>query len=179
MSDPMPIPATRRLNVSVQPGSTPGMMAFVISTLSTGFAASAARFLWRGSMSGDDLSIPFVSDPSLVKGPKGDKGDKGDSVKGDKGDAGAPGATLIGTATISQTVALVALSLGVHEFTVTRAGVAVGDNILLFPVGALPAGYAIHGAVVTAANTLKVTMTTPLLAIGTAISIPCRVMRIG
>ncbi|MDO7843462.1 hypothetical protein [Sphingomonas immobilis] len=176
MSDPMPIPATRRLNVSVQPGSTPGMMAFVISTLSTGFAASAARFLWRGSMSGDDLSIPFVSDPSLVKGPKGDKGD---SVKGDRGDAGAPGATLIGTTTISQTVTLVALSLGVHEFTVTRAGVAVGDNILLFPASALPAGYAIHGAVVTAANTLKVTMTTPLLAIGTAISIPCRVMRIG
>jgi hypothetical protein len=107
-----------------------------------------------------------------MKGPKGDKGDKGDP-----GAAGSSGAVLVGTATISQTAA-VAISAGIRAINVTVSGVVTGANYLLFPTAALPTGYALHGAVPTAANTLQITLSAPLLAIGASYSIQCRVVRI-
>ncbi len=93
----------------------------------------------------------------------------------------APTAKLLGTVTVSQTAGI-ALSAGIRSLVLavpTALGVKAGDNIQLFPTGALPAGYAIHNAVATAANQLTVYFTAPLLAIGASFSIPCRVMRIG
>ena len=56
------------------------------------------------------------------------------------------------------------------------AGLQAGDNVLVFPMSALPAGYAVHSSIATAAGTLQVTLTAPLLAIGGQYSIPCRVV---
>ncbi|MFC3579136.1 hypothetical protein [Sphingomonas hylomeconis] len=146
----------------------------------------SAVLIWRGVLPmANPMNIRLVSDPSKdpsLKGPPGAKGDTGaKGAAGDVGAAGAPGATMLGTVTVTQTAA-VALSAGIRSVTLmvpTGLGVKAGDNILLFPTGALPAGYALHNAIATAANTLVVYFTAPLLAIGASFSIPCRVMRIG
>lgn len=80
----------------------------------------------------------------------------------------------LGTITLAQN-ALVAISAGVRTLTLPLQGVLAGDDLTIHPVGALPAGYAIHGIAATAANTVQVTLTAPLLAIGASYSIPCRV----
>ncbi len=99
------------------------------------------------------------------------------NMKGPKGDKGDSGATLVGTATISQT-AVVAISAGIRTVNVTVSGVVTGANYLLFPAAALPAGYALHGAVPISTNTLQVSLSAPLLAIGASYSIQCRVVRV-
>lgn len=81
----------------------------------------------------------------------------------------------LGTVVVTQ-VAAIALSAGIRSVTLTVQGVQKDDNILLLPAAALPAGYAIHNVVATAANTLQVTFFAPLLAIGASFSINCRVV---
>lgn len=80
----------------------------------------------------------------------------------------------LGTITLAQN-ALVAITAGVRTLTLPLQGVLAGDDLTIHPVGPLPAGYAIHGIAATAANTVQVTLTAPLLAIGASYSIPCRV----
>jgi len=118
-------------------------------------------------------------------GAKGDTGSQGatgaQGAAGAKGDTGPSGATLLGTVTITET-AVLAIAAGVRKVTVavpSAMGVVVGGNYLLFPTGATPAGYAIADVVATAANTLQVTMTVPLIALGASYSIPCRLVRIN
>lgn len=92
--------------------------------------------------------------------------------------AAHPLSTLIGTATLSVT-ATAAIAVGVHDYAVPLAGVMPGDTLELTPTAALPTGWAIHGAVVTAAGTMRVTVTTPLLAINTKVSIDLKVRRLN
>lgn len=93
-----------------------------------------------------------------------------------RGLTGPSGKVALGTTTITQQ-AVVALSAGIRTVTLTGvAGVLKDDDILLFPTAALPAGYALHNAVATAAGTLVVTFTAPVLAIGASFSIGCRVV---
>lgn len=72
--------------------------------------------------------------------------------------------------------AVIAISAGVRAVQVACAGVLAGDFIELAPTAALPAGYALHGAVATAANVLVVTLTGPLLAIGASYAITCKAL---
>ncbi|RRV49573.1 hypothetical protein [Pseudomonas sp. p106] len=81
----------------------------------------------------------------------------------------------LGTVIVTQTANL-ALSAGIRSVTLTVQGVQKDDDILLFPTAALPAGYAIHNVVANAANTLVVTFSAPLLALGASFTIACRVV---
>lgn len=140
--------------------------------------------------------IPGSSGPQGVAGAQGATGPKGDTgatgaqgPAGPKGDTGATGPqgatgpavqTLLGTFNLSE-AALVAISAGTRRLTVTVPtawGVAVGQNLICFP-NAIPAGYATHDVVATAANTISVGLTAPLLAIGASYTITCRLVRIG
>ncbi len=91
------------------------------------------------------------------------------------------GNTLLGTVTLSEN-ALVAISAGVRRLTMTTPtnwGVAPGQNLLLFATS-LPSGsYATHDVIATAANTIQVGLTAPLLAIGASYSITARLVRIN
>lgn len=94
--------------------------------------------------------------------------------------AGPSPLVTIGTVTIAQT-AVIAISAGIRTITFTGlAGLLTTDNVLLFPVVTagvgIPDGYAIHNAWCSAAGTLKVALSAPLLAIGASYSIPCRVI---
>jgi hypothetical protein len=94
--------------------------------------------------------------------------------------AGPSPLVTIGTVTIAQT-AVIAISAGIRTITFTGlAGLFTSDNVLLFPVVTagvgIPDGYAIHNAWCSAAGTLKVALSAPLLAIGASYSIPCRVI---
>lgn len=138
-------------------------------------------------------------------GPKGDKGDTGaqgpagatgstgaqgaTGSQGPKGDTGATGATgqagapatnpaqLIGTTTLNET-AVVVIAAGVRKANLTISGVTPGNNYLLFPTAATPAGFVLGDVVCTANNTLQVSFTGPLIAIGQNISITFRCVRI-
>lgn len=99
-----------------------------------------------------------------------------------RGPAGATGATgpsgkvSLGTLTVSQTATIV-INAGVRMLTFTGVtGVLATDDLLLFPTSALPAGYAIHNVRASAAGTVEVVLTAPLLAIGASFSIPCRLV---
>lgn len=81
----------------------------------------------------------------------------------------------LGTVAVTQ-VANIALSAGIRSVTLTVQGVQKDEDILLFPTAALPAGYAIHNVVATAANTIVVTFSAPLLALGASFTIACRVV---
>lgn len=74
--------------------------------------------------------------------------------------------------------ATVALQAGVRTVTIAAEGVKTGDALLVLPKSELPAGYAVTNAVASAANTVKVTMLAPLLAIGASYSIACRLVRL-
>lgn len=127
-------------------------------------------------------------------GPKGDKGDKGDAGPqgiqgipgqtgavggvGPQGVTGSSGATLVGTAMISET-AVIALSAGTRKVTLSAAGTVTTGNYLLFPVSATPANYGIIDCACVTNGQLQVTMTAPLLALGASYSIPVRVVRIN
>lgn len=91
------------------------------------------------------------------------------------GPAGPSPKVSLGTVTVTQT-AVLALSAGIRSVTLTVQGVLKDDDILLFPTAALPAGYAIHNVVATAANTIVVTFMAPLLALGASFTIACRVV---
>ncbi len=116
---------------------------------------------------------------SGATGPQGPIGNTGaQGAVGPAGAAGSAGATLIGTVNVTETAAI-AINAGVRKVTVTVSGVTTGNNYLLFPISATPAGYALADVVCTAANTLQVSLTAPLLALGASYSIPCRLVRIN
>lgn len=88
--------------------------------------------------------------------------------------AGPSALVTLGNVAITQT-AVLAIVAGVRSVTVAVAGAVVGDALVLTPTSGMPEGYAVHNAIVTAANTVRVTLTAPLLAIGASYSIICRV----
>jgi hypothetical protein len=124
-------------------------------------------------------------------GAKGDKGDAGaqgasgpqgpigpQGATGAQGSAGTPATTLLGTITIAET-SLVTVSAGVRRVTVatpTAWGIATGQDIAVFPISE-PAGYAVHDAVVTGANTIQVNVTVPVISVLGGYSITARVRR--
>jgi hypothetical protein len=83
--------------------------------------------------------------------------------------------TVLATVTLAQT-AVIAINAGIRTVTLACSGAKTTDDLVIQPVGALPAGYAVHNAVCTSAGQVQVTLTAPLLAIGAAYSIPCRVV---
>ncbi len=106
---------------------------------------------------------------------KGDQGPQG--AKGDTGATGPSAKVALGTLTVTQTATLVVITAGVRTLTFTGvSGALAGDDLLLFPTTALPAGYAIHNVRCPTAGTVEVTLTAPLLAIGATYSIPCRLV---
>lgn len=154
MLPPETIPITRRINAKIGFQAN-GSALLHLSVTPPAISEPSAVFIWQGMLPGDlPMDIPLMT---------------------------AASAKVLGTVAITQTAAI-ALSAGVRSVTVSvpaGLGVKAGDNILLFPSGTLPAGYALHNAIATAANTLVVYFTAPLLAIGASFSIPCRIMRIG
>lgn len=120
-------------------------------------------------------------------GPAGAKGDTGQTgPQGLKGDTGAqgpkgdPAGTFVGNITVAET-AILAITAGARRVTVTTPasyGVAPGQNLVVFPVSVPNGQYATHDVIATAANTLSVGVSAPLLAIGASYSIQCRLVRI-
>lgn len=131
--------------------------------------------------------------PTGPTGPKGDTGATGATgpigPKGDTGATGATGATgpkgdpagvQLGTITVSET-AVIAIVAGVRRVTVTTPtawGVAPGQNLAVFPVSVPNSSYAVHDVIATAANTVSVGVTVPLIAVAGSYSIQCRLVRI-
>ncbi|KQM92237.1 hypothetical protein ASE70_15090 [Sphingomonas sp. Leaf22] len=92
---------------------------------------------------------------------------------------GPPATTLLGTVTLTEAAALVAISAGTRRLIVATPetwGVKPGDDIAVSPIS-IPAGYATHDVAVAGPNSLSVGVTAPLLAIGAKYSIQCRVRR--
>lgn len=87
-------------------------------------------------------------------------------------------ATLVGTATISQT-ATIAIAAGTRRVDVAVAGVVPGGNYLAFPTSTPPAGYGIMDVICTANGTLSVSLIAPALALLASYSIPVRIVRIN
>lgn len=98
-----------------------------------------------------------------------------------RGSDGTPATTLLGTVTITESMT-VAIGAGLRRVTVTTPtgwNVKSGDDLVFAPLS-LPAGnYALHNAIVTAANTVQVVLTVPALALLASYSIPCRVRRLN
>lgn len=120
-----------------------------------------------------------------AKGDKGDKGDRGDfgpvgaiGPTGPQGPAGTPGNTLIGAATISETM-LLALSAGVRSLSVAVPGVVPGGNYVLFRTATGTANVGILDTACFTAGTLEVRLQVPALAIGASYSIPVRIVRLN
>lgn len=105
-----------------------------------------------------------------LKGAKGDTGSAGST-----GPAGPSAKVTLGTITMAQTAAI-AIAAGDRVLTFTVTGAIAGEDLLLFPTSALPAGYFIKSVIATAANTVAVTLNAPLLAIGASYSIPAKVV---
>jgi hypothetical protein len=95
-----------------------------------------------------------------------------------EGPPGTNAITLIGTAAVAET-ATIAISAGVRAVTVNVPGVVVGGAYQVVATSAPPAGYALHDAFPSSANTLKVNVTAPLLAIGASYSIPIKVYQLS
>lgn len=119
-------------------------------------------------------------------GPQGATGAKGDTgVAGAAGAAGAAGkdaSSLVGDIVVGETIVLAVNLAGIRRVVVTTPvsmGVAVGQSFIAIPTAAVPAGYAIHDVIVTAANKLSIAVSVPALAIGSIYSIPCRLHRLN
>lgn len=174
------LPSTQRIEFSVLDGDAGRMTLRFARQPQMNHDARFAGLV-RGVLPDELLELSVVTDPELARGPAGKDGK--DGAKGDtgaKGDAGAAATTLLGTLTITET-ATVAIAAGLRRVTVTTPaawGVAVGQDILLCPTG-LVAGYAVHNAIVTAANMLQVTLTVPLISIGVTYTIACRARRLA
>lgn len=98
---------------------------------------------------------------------------KGDT--GARGPIGPSSKVSLGGITLAETATL-AIAAGDRTLNFTVTGLATGEDVLLFPASPLPAGYVLKSAVATAANTLRVTLQVPLIALGASYSIPCRVV---
>lgn len=99
--------------------------------------------------------------------------------------AANPPAQKIGTVVISET-ATVAITAGLRTVAVTLQGVKKGQAYDLYPVPttANPSGfpndaYAVHGAVATADNTLRVKLTVPAIILLGSYSITCDVYKVA
>lgn len=80
----------------------------------------------------------------------------------------------LGTVTIAQT-AVVAILSGIRNVTLTGVtGVKKNDDVMLFPVDAMLAGYSLGAPATPADGTLVVPVNGPALALGASYSIPCR-----
>lgn len=131
---------------------------------------NATHIQWR-QIGGSWANLAAMAD---LKGQKGDTGNSGST--GSVGPQGPSSKVSLGTLTVTQT-ALVAITAGVRTITFTGVtGSLAGDDLLLFPASALPAGYAIHNVRCPVNGTVEVTMTGPLLALGASFSIPCRLV---
>lgn len=102
-------------------------------------------------------------------------------LRGQPGSSAANPATLLGTITLSET-ATVAITAGARRVSVTTPsawGVTTGQNLLIFPVSVPSGAYATHDVIPTAANTISVGITAPLLAVNATYTIQCRLVRIN
>lgn len=185
--------------------ATRQMLVMMQQMIENGDGGTTPYDLWLSLGNEGDLDdfLDSLQGPTGPAGPKGDRGDTGEAglqgaqgpmgpqgdtgqrgpegsqgAQGAPGPAGQSGATLVGTATITET-ALIALTAGVRRVNVPIAGVVPGANYIAFPTSAPPAGYGIMDAICTANNTLQVSLIAPLLAIGASYSIPIRVVRIN
>lgn len=89
-----------------------------------------------------------------------------------------PSSVSLGTVNISQS-AVVAINAGIRAVSVNVPGALMGDSLVAFPAAALPTGYSIENAFVTAPGVVSVTLTAPLLAIGASYTIPVKVVAVG
>lgn len=94
-----------------------------------------------------------------------------------QGATGPSSKVSLGTLKVTQTALIQLVPAGMRTLTFTGVtGALPGDDLLLFPVSALPAGYAIHHARCPTAGTVEVTLTAPLLAVNATFSIACRLV---
>lgn len=80
----------------------------------------------------------------------------------------------------------IAINAGLRDLTFTGVtGAAVGDAVICVPVTVspgslnLPANFIIHNAWVSAAGTVKVRLTVPLITLGGSYSIPAKLFRLA
>ena len=93
------------------------------------------------------------------------------------GNLKGPGALVVlGTIAISQTATL-AIAAGIRTISVNVPGLAAGENVILQPTSALPAGYLL-GLPVARAGILDVPVFAPAMVINASYSIPARVLAV-
>lgn len=143
----------RRLYLTLSAGLN-GKVTLTASHAQPSAGVCAILLNSRGMLATDPISVPLLS----VAPPP-------------------PAFSDLGTVTLTEK-ALVQISAGVRTVTLSLAGVAKGDQLLLSPIDALPAGYMVQAtAIGSDAGKIKATVIAPLLAIGATYSIPCRVRR--
>lgn len=97
------------------------------------------------------------------------------------GPTGPKASQFICNATIGET-ALIALSSGIRIVSsVACSGVLATDVLEVYPTSpaTFPAGYAVHHALPSAANTFRAVVSAPALAIGASYSIPVAVYSVN
>jgi hypothetical protein len=121
-----------------------------------------------------------VTGPAGPAGPMGLPGQQGaQGPQGPQGPVGPKAAQLVCNTTIAETIGLAVNLAGIRERAgVSCAGVTSSDILAVYPT-TVPTGYAVHHAVPTAANTMKVTLSVPALAIGASYSIPAAVYSVN
>ena len=75
-------------------------------------------------------------------------------------------------------LATLAMQAGVRAVTVNVDGIEPGDALIAIPKSELPNGYAVLNTAASAANTVKVSVLAPALAVGASYSIACRLIRL-
>lgn len=106
------------------------------------------------------------------------------SVVGMEGPAGPPGpkaSQFVCSATIGEST-LVALGSGIRIVQgIACPGVLTTDLLEVYPTApaSFPAGYAVHHALPTAANTFKAVLSAPPLSIGASYAIPVAIYAVN
>jgi hypothetical protein len=151
------VPQSGRVYGYVLPNGA-GQMILRLTRTGQSPADAIAQLVMRGFLpDGLSVDMPVVSDPLAAKG-----------------------AVLLGTVAIVQTAAI-ALSAGIRQVSVTvpaSLGLKAEDPVILLPT-ALLAGYAVHNAIAVSDTRIDVAITAPLLALGAAFSLPCRLYRLN
>jgi hypothetical protein len=83
---------------------------------------------------------------------------------------------LVGTATVGETLVL-GVSLGVKRYSLTLAGAALGDRLVVTLTGA-PQNGSVQDAYVSAANTVNIGVLVPAVGIGAVIAVPVAVYKV-
>jgi|GEM_PF-4409557 len=153
--------------------SRPPRGAYMIALMSAGMTIAP------------NMTVMLVSDPTkdpALRGPAGKDGTNGrdgiNGTNGTNGKDGAPGTVMIGTVEIVDR-ALVALALGLRTLTVACPGATVGQIIRADPTSAMPTGYAVHNAWVTAKDQIAIRFTGPALALGASNTLALAVSRMA